>query len=81
MANEATAQNEKKKRKPNNKHQYSIDFSTAIRQSGKYFLQRPDEKPIDIIKLLCKFVHVVKEPFLQFPRPLRGIGAIRFTYR
>ena len=81
LANEAAAEDEKRKRKAGNKHQYAIDFSTTIRQSRKYFLRRPEEKTVDIIKLLCKFVHAVKEPFRKFPRSLRGIGAIRFTYR
>ena len=81
LANEAAAENEKRSRKSDNKRRYAIDFSTAIRQSRNYFLRRPEEKPVDIIKLLCKFVHAVKEPFRKFPRSLRGIGAIRFTYR
>ena len=58
-----------------NKLEYTIDFSTAIRCARKYFLRKPYEKTIDIIRLLCKFVHAIKERFRQFIRPLRGIGA------
>lgn len=81
LANAAAAEYEKKKKKPNNKYRYSIDFSTAIKKSRDYFLRRPDQKPIDIIRLLCRFVHAVKEKYRQFKRPLRGIGAIHFNYR
>ena len=81
LANEAASVNKHIKRDPENKHQYEIDFGTAIKASRKYFNRKPDEKPIDIIKLLCKFVHVVKKEFRQFSRPLRGIGAIHFLYR
>ena len=81
LANAAAAEYEKKKKKPNNKYRYSIDFSTAIKKSRDYFLRRPDQKPVDIIRLLCRFVHAVKEKYRQFERPLRGIGAIHFNYR
>lgn len=67
LANAAAAEYEKKKKKPNNKYRYSIDFSTAIKKSRDYFL--------------CRFVHAVKEKYRQFERPLRGIGAIHFNYR
>ena len=67
LANAAAAEYEKKKKKPNNKYRYSIDFSTAIKKSRDYFLRR--------------FVHAVKEKYRQFERPLRGIGAIHFNYR
>ena len=81
LANAAAAEYKKKKKKPNNKYRYSIDFSTAIKKSRDYFLRRPDQKPVDIIRLLCRFVHAVKEKYRQFERPLRGIGAIHFNYR
>ena len=81
LANEANAQNKRKSRNSNNAHLYQVDFSTVLRNAAKYFRRRPDEKKIDIIKLLCKFVHAVKAEFRQFDRPLRGIGAIHFSYR
>ena len=81
LANEAGAENRRKTRRPENKHLYQVDFSTALRTIVKYFRRRPDEKKIDIIRLLGKFVHAVKEDFRQFDRPLRGIGAIHFSYR
>jgi len=81
LANEASAENRRKTRHPENKHLYQIDFSTALRTTVKYFRRQPDEKKIDIIRLLGKFVHAVKEEFRQFSRPLRGIGAIHFSYR
>lgn len=81
LANEAGAENRRKTRRPENKHLYQVDFSTALRTIVKYCRRRPDEKKIDIIRLLGKFVHAVKEDFRQFDRPLRGIGAIYFSYR
>ena len=81
LANEAAAENRRKKRRPGNKHQYSIDFTTAIKTARKFFCRNPGEKQIDVIRLLCMFVHAVKEDFRQFSRPLRGIGAIHFSYR
>lgn len=81
LANEAAAQCKRKTRNPNNKFNYTIDFSTAIRTARKYFLRRAGDKPIDIIKLLCRFIHAVKEEFRMFSRPLHGIGAVRFNYR
>ena len=81
LANEASTQNQRKKRCQTNKYLYQVDFSTVLRTSVKYFRRRPEEKKIDIIKLLCKFVHAVKEQFRQFDRPLHGIGAIHFSYR
>ena len=81
LANEASAQNKRKQRNPNNTHLYQVDFSTVLRNAAKYFRRRPEEKKIDIIKLLCKFVHAVKEEFRHFDRSLRGIGAIHFSYR
>ena len=81
LANEASKENRKKKRKADNKHLYEVDFATAIRVSKSYFLRDTERDPVDIIKLLCKFVHAVKEEFRKFDRPLRGLGAIRFAYR
>lgn len=81
IANEAAREYGKRKKKSDNKYIYSIDFSTAITNSRKYFLRDSRAKPIDIIALLCRFVHAIREEFRRFPRPLRGIGAVRFNYR
>jgi hypothetical protein len=81
LANEAAKENQKKERKDGNKYKYTVDISTALRQTRNYYRRKPSEKPVDIIGLLCKFVHAEKEKFRQFPRPLHGIGAIRFAYR
>ena len=82
LANEAADEYRKQRpKKEDNKYEYTIDFSTAIRTARKYYLRRQDEKPIDIIQLLFKFIHAVKERFRQFKRPLRGIGAVHFNYR
>lgn len=35
----------------------------------------------DIIHLMIKYVHAVKEELRQFSRPLRGIGAVHFAFR
>ena len=35
----------------------------------------------DIIHLMIKYVHAVKEKLRQFSRPLRGIGAVHFAFR
>lgn len=81
LANEAARENQKRKRNPNNKYIYEIDFSTAIKTARKYLIRNDTDKPIDIIRLMLKYVHAVKTDFRQFSRPLRGIGAIHFAYR
>ena len=81
LANEANAEKQRRDRQKTNKHLYHVDFSTALRTAAKYFRRRPDDKNVDIIKLLCKFVHAVKDEFRQFDRPLHGIGAVHFSYR
>lgn len=80
LANEAVLENQKKKRRTTNKHQYEVDFSSALKISRKYFIRgRSSENRI--IKLIAKYIHAVKCKFRQFSRPLRGIGAIHFGYR
>jgi len=73
--------NKKKERKNDNKYLYEIDISSALKTARKFFIRRDSDKPIDIIKLMLKYVHAVKEKFRQFDRPLRGISAIHFGYR
>ncbi len=80
LANKASEENSRRKRRPENKYQYEVDLSTALCIARDYFL-RPPEDEIDIIRLLARFVHAVKEPFRKFKRPLRGIGAVHFNYR
>ena len=81
IANEAAEENKKKERKNDNKYLYEIDISSALKTARKFFIRRDSDKPIDIIKLMLKYVHAVKEKFRQFNRPLRGISAIHFVYR
>ena len=71
----------KKERKNDNKYLYEIDISSALKTARKFFIRRGSDKPIDIIKLMLKCVHAVKEKFRQFDRSLRGISAIHFGYR
>lgn len=82
IANEAARRkrNTPSKRNSDNKYRYEIDISTALRLARKY-LAHPVEKTFDILKLIVKYVHAVKEPYRSFSRPLRGIGSIRFGYR
>ena len=81
LANEAAEENQKKKRNPNNKYNYEIDFSEALKTARKFFIRMDSHKPVNIIKLMMKYVHAVKTELRQFNRPLRGIGAIHFGYR
>ena len=81
LANEAAEENKKRKRKKDNKYNYEIDFSSALKTARKFFIRKDFHKPINIIKLMMKYVHAVKTEFRQFDRPLRGIGAIHFGYR
>ena len=81
IANEAAEENKKKERKNDNKYLYEIDISSALKTARKFFIRRDSDKPIDIIKLMLKYVHAVKEKFRQFNRSLRGISAIHFGYR
>ena len=81
LANEAAEENQKKQRNKNNKYNYEIDFSSALKMARKFFIRKDSPKPVNIIKLMMKYVHAVKTEFRQFDRPLRGIGAIHFGYR
>ena len=81
LANQAADENRRRMRRSKNKYNYEIDFSTALRTATKYFRKYWDVDPSEIIKLLSRYVHAVKDRFRQFPRPLRGIGAISFSYR
>ena len=56
------------------------DFSSALRIARKYFW-RDSRTEKDIIHLMIKYVHAVKEELRQFSRPLRGIGAVHFAFR
>ena len=81
IANEAAEENRKKKRDGSNKYLYELDFSSALKTARKFFLRRDSGRHIDIIRLMMKYVHAVKDRFRQFQRPLRGISAIHFGYR
>ena len=81
LANEAADDYSQRHKHSDNKYQYAVDFSTAIRTARKYFLSNSHDKAIDVIRLLCHFIHAVKEKYRKFARPLRGIGSIRFNYR
>ena len=72
LANEANEENRKKERKEENKYIYEVDFSTAIRTARKYFLRDTDKHPVDIIRLLSKFVHAVKERFRSYEKAVEG---------
>lgn len=64
-----------------NKYIYDIDFAEAIRACREYLLRKPYQPKVDLIRIISMYVHAVKEQFRKFPRYLRGIGAIRFSYR
>ena len=81
IANAASDENRKKQRNPDNKYLYEVDFSNAIKTVRKYLLRKDYQKPVDLIKLVMKYVHAVKDEFRHFDRNLRGIGAIHFNYR
>ena len=63
-----------------NKYQYQLDFSSALRIARKYFW-RDSKTGKNIIRLMTKYVHAVKEEPRQFSRSLRGIGAVHFAFR
>jgi len=73
IANEAAEENLKKKRDGSNKYLYELDFSSALKTARKFFMRRDSGRHIDIIRLMMKYVHAVKDRFRQFQRPLRGI--------
>ena len=81
IANETAEENRKKKRDGSNKYLYELDFSSALKTARKFFMRRDSGRHIDIIRLMMKYVHAVKDRFRQFQRPLRGISAIHFGYR
>ena len=76
IANEAAEENRKKKRDGNNKYLYELDFSSALKTARKFFMRRDSGRHIDIIRLMMKYVHAVKDRFRQFQRPLRGIRSV-----
>lgn len=78
IANEAASENSRKPRKCT--YKYEIDIAKALKLARKHLL-RPPGKPFDVIKLMMKHVHAVKEKFRCFPRPLRAVGCIHFNYR
>ena len=55
-----------------------FDLKNGI--ARKYFW-RDSRTEKDIIHLMIKYVHAVKEVLRQFSRPLRGIGAVHFAFR
>lgn len=81
LANEAVEKNRKRKHSSDNKYKYEIDFSSALRTARKFFIRRDSHKTVNIIRLMMKYVRVVKTEFRQFSRPLRGIGSSHFGYR
>jgi len=81
LANEAASQNQKKSRRANNKYEYNIDISSALKIARKYFSCNNPRLDNSIITLMCKYVHAVKTELRNFRRPLHGIGAIHFGYR
>ena len=50
-------------------------------ESGVLFIAYDSRTEKDIIHLMIKYVHAVKEELRQFSRPLRGIGAVHFAFR
>lgn len=81
IANAASDENQKKKRNPDNKYIYEIDFSNTIKTVRKYLLRKDSGKPVDLIRLVMKYVRAVKEEFRHFERHLRSVGAICLNYR
>ena len=86
LANEAALEKQKQQleieqqHQSQNKYHYQVDFSSALRIARKYFW-RDSRTEKDIIHLMIKYVHDVKEELRQFSRPLRGIGAVHFAFR
>ena len=78
LSNEAVL--EKQKQQLEIEHHHQVDFSSALRIARKYFW-RDSKTEKDIIHLMIKYVHAVKEELRQFSRPLRGIGAVHFAFR
>ena len=54
LTNEAAEENQKKKRNSNNKYNYEIDFSSALKTARKFFIRQDSNKPVDIIRLMTK---------------------------
>lgn len=63
LANEATEENRKHKRKSGNKYMYGVDISTVLKLARKYFMRNETGSCIDIIKLMTRYVHAVKAEF------------------
>ena len=52
LANEVAEESQKKKRNPDNKYNYEIDFSSALKTARKFFIRRDSHKPVNIIRLM-----------------------------
>lgn len=59
----------------------TLKLGAYLKTARKFFMRRDSGRHIDIIRLMMKYVHAVKDRFRLFQRPLRGISAIHFEYR
>ena len=66
IANAASEENKNRKINPDNKHVYEVDFSNAIKTVRKYLLRKDYQHPVNLIRLIMKYVHVVKDEFRHF---------------
>ena len=80
LANKAAEEKDKEERNPNNKYDYKVNFSSALKRAREYLMSRLPN-PFDVIGCIMLNVYAEKEKFRHFNRPLRGIGAISFGYR
>lgn len=70
-----------KNKKKNYKHQYKLNYSMAAKICHKFLKIPANTTPPDIIGWIERNLSVCKEESRNFPRNLRGIGAVSFSYR
>ena len=70
-----------KNSKKNKKHNYKLNYSMAAKICHKFLKQPASVPPLDVISWIERFLSVDKKEERQFPRALRGIGAVSFFYR
>ena len=59
----------------------SFRYLKHVNRIARKYFWRDSRTEKDIIHLMIKYVHAVKEELRQFSRPLRGIGAVHFAFR
>ena len=70
-----------KNKKRKYKHSYKLNYSMAAKICHKFLKFQAHTPPPDVIGWIERDLSVCKQEIRNFPRNLRGIGAVSFFYR